>query len=221
MILSFGGHEFFLHHSGALYWPDEKMLIVSDLHLEKGSHFARRGFFLPPYDSHDTLTSLKNVIDDLKPAQLLLLGDAFHDTRGFDRLGKKERALFADLLSLNPIWIHGNHDAGFVPEGFLGMEDHTNRGLTFRHQAVPGLTHEISGHFHPKAEIAFGGRRHACPCYIEDGNKLILPSFGSYTGGLSTTDPVIANLFTSPPNLYLLGENRVYYIEDQSARSHQ
>lgn len=212
MKIIFGGHDFFLHYSGALYWPEENMLIVSDLHLEKGSHFARRGFFLPPYDSHDTLTTLMKVLKETSARKLLLLGDAFHDANGFERLGKKERFLFADLLAFNPIWIHGNHDAGFVPDGFMGMEDYAHRGLSFRHQASPGATNEISGHFHPKAEMQFGRGRHSCPCFIEDGQRMILPAFGSYTGGLPVTEAIIAELFVNP-KLYLLGEKRVYAIE--------
>lgn len=213
MIITFGTHEFLLHHSGALFWPDERMLIASDLHLEKGSHFARRGFFLPPYDSHDTLSALIKVLKETAAEKLLLLGDAFHDAKGFDRLGKKERALFDRFLAYNPVWIHGNHDAGFVPEGFKGMEDFTQGGVTFRHEAEPGAINEISGHFHPKAEMPFGRGNYACPCYIEDGKKLILPSFGSYTGGLSVTAPAIAELFANAPNLYLLGENRVFLMK--------
>lgn len=208
MKITFGGHDLLLHPSGALYWPEEKLLVVSDMHLEKGSHFALKGFFLPPYDSHRTLSLLSDVIRMINPARLLLLGDAFHDAKGYARMGAKELGLFEKLRTVDPIWIRGNHDGDFVPDGFLGMEEYSLRGLTFRHEPIQGGAQEISGHLHPKVEIGRSGR----PCFIENGSKMIMPAFGAYTGGLFVTHKAIAAHMGANSRIYALGNEKVYAI---------
>ncbi|HEU4838688.1 MAG TPA: ligase-associated DNA damage response endonuclease PdeM [Micavibrio sp.] len=215
MIISFGGHDFFLHHSGALFWPSESMLIVSDLHLEKGSHFARRGFFLPPYDSHYTISRLADVCQELQCKKLLLLGDAFHDEKGFGRLGKRERAMFKSLLAFHPIWIRGNHDRDFVPEGFYAADIYAHKGITFRHETAPDALLDISGHFHPKVDITNGQKRLSSHCFIEDGQKMIVPAFGAFTGGLDITDPAIRRLLRPNYRIYPLGKTRVYRMNTE------
>jgi len=210
MIIPFGPHNFLLHHSGALYWPEKSMLIVSDLHLEKGSHFARRGFFLPPYDSLETLIKLNRTIDSFSPEKILLLGDCFHDVHGPLRLQKKERDLFASLLHYSPLWIRGNHDGGYVPEGFGAHDVLSIGGITFRHEASSDTEYEISGHFHPKVDIVHKGANISRRCFIENGKKMILPAFGAYTGGLSVKDQAISGIMGESTRTYILGETKIY-----------
>lgn len=210
MKLFFGGSVFELHPAGVLLGPAQDMLIVSDLHLEKGSHFARRGFFLPPYDSRDTLERLLGLCESTNAKRLLILGDGFHDAQGFDRLGDKDRALFAELTHFNPVWIIGNHDKEFVPAGFEVREDWQEGFIMFRHQADPAASaFEISGHYHPKADIQYKGERFSRDCFIEDGRKLILPAFGAYTGGLSVSDPAIRSLFGAEFMMHLVGNSKI------------
>jgi DNA ligase-associated metallophosphoesterase len=216
MKIMFAGREFLLHPSGVLFWPDEKLAIVSDLHLEKGSHFARRGFFLPPYDSHETLVRLHKTLESLRAEELIVLGDGFHDAKGYDRLSERDRFLFNGLKELNPVWIKGNHDSDFVPEGFLTC-DFIERGpLTFIHEATKNTPYEISGHYHPKADIFHKGAVISRRCFIEDGNKMILPSFGSYTGGLSVSHSSIARNFAKKFRVYALGDNKVFLFTQAS-----
>jgi DNA ligase-associated metallophosphoesterase len=209
--LAFCGADFIMHPSGALIWPDENLVIASDLHLEKSSHFAKRGYFLPPYDSHKTLQLLLDVLDHLDAPRLLLLGDCFHDPKGMSRLPLEALSLFNRLLDREVIWISGNHDGDCVPDGLRAYADYVLRGITFRHEAVKGDTAEISGHYHPKAEIVTKGEPVTRPCFATDGKKLILPAFGAYTGGMYVTDKAVAKLFTADPAVYLLG-NKVYRV---------
>lgn len=212
MKISFGHHEFILHHSGVLFWPSEGLLVVSDLHLEKASHFAKRGYFLPPYDSHETLVRLYKVCADLEPRQILLLGDCFHDPGGHDRLPSSERGLFEQLKIYDPIWIQGNHDGDCAPPGFAAYANYERADIVFRHEAGPDDAFEISGHFHPKVEVEHKGAVISRRCFVEDGRKLILPSFGSYTGGLSVAAPPINGIFKKSPRVYALGKNRLYRL---------
>src|SRR5437588_2036144 len=96
---------------GALYWPEHGLLVVADLHLEKGSSFARRGQLLPPYDTVETLARLARLITYYAPRVVITLGDNFHDGGGPARLSATDRAsLIALQCGRDWIWITGNHD---------------------------------------------------------------------------------------------------------------
>jgi DNA ligase-associated metallophosphoesterase len=210
MKINFSGHELILHHSGMAFWPAHKLGMVSDLHLEKGSHFAARGFFLPPYDSQDTLTRLLDLCEAHKIERLIILGDSFHDPKGYERMNAPTRKLLDRLRSFDPIWIKGNHDAGFVPENFTAYDEFELDGISFRHQAQVGFDAEISGHFHPKINLQEG--RLQRDCFITDGKKILMPAFGAYTGGLSVQSPEIKFLFKNGFDIYALGEERLYLL---------
>ena len=214
MNVTIAGQTLHLHPSGVALWRDHQIAVVSDLHLEKGSHFARRGFFIPPYDSHDTLKRLLEMCQAEQIKQLILLGDCFHDPKGYARLDAQARKLFETLRTFDPVWIKGNHDRDFVPPGFTPYHSYTLDGLTFVHEAEIGRdTHEggeVSGHFHPKAAIVHKGARIDRPCFVEDGSRLIMPAFGSYTGGLYIDQPPICHLFNDNVHFHLLGETKIY-----------
>lgn len=212
MKIYLAGHELILHHSGIVLWPALRCAIVADLHLEKGSHFARRGYFIPPYDTHETLLRLHQVCREEKIGELVILGDCFHDRNGFSRMSPGDRALFHDLAAYGPVWVRGNHDGDFVPDGFPAYDVFERSGVFFRHEAETGVFPEISGHFHPKAEISHKGAQMRRSCFIEDGRKMILPAFGAYTGGLDVRDPVISHHFPAGYRLYVPGESRVYRL---------
>ena len=191
---SFAQHDFLATPEGALFWPSENALLVADLHLEKASWFARFGQMLPPYDSHATLTSLARDIERSGATTLYCLGDSFHDRFGCDRLPADARALLTSLTArLDWVWITGNHDAGFVDHcGGRIAEELVVAGIVLRHEAVAGdPTPEISGHFHPKLRLHRKGRNVSRRCYVATATKLILPAYGSLTGGLDAHHPEI------------------------------
>ena len=172
----FAGQAFIARPSGALYWPDQDMLILSDLHLGKSERMARRGgALLPPFETRETLSRLAAEISAVRPARLALLGDIFDDDAAGLALPGDERALFAQLTGAqDTLLIAGNHDAG------SGMLTLPLAGLQLRHIAVAGQGPDISGHYHPKARIAGRSR----PAFMIGTDHLILPAFGHYTGGL-------------------------------------
>ena len=192
--LSFAGETFSATASGALYWCAQDALLVADLHLEKASWFARLGQLLPPYDSHATLTALTEEVNRTGATRLYCLGDSFHDRFGCDRLPADSRALLEELTGrLDWTWIVGNHDPGFADHcGGLIVEAAEFAGIVLRHEAVPGDPRpEISGHFHPKLRLNLNGRRISRRCFVASERKLILPAFGSLTGGLDARHPEI------------------------------
>jgi DNA ligase-associated metallophosphoesterase len=192
--LSFAGQNFLATPEGALFWPAQRALLVADLHLEKASWFARLGQFLPPYDSQATLSALADCVERSGATRLYCLGDSFHDRFGCDRLPAEARALLLRLTSaLDWTWIVGNHDPGFADHcgGHLAEEVDVG-GIVLRHHAVPDDPRlEMSGHFHPKLRLHVKGRNVSRRCFVASATKLILPAFGSLTGGLDAHHPEI------------------------------
>lgn len=178
--------------SGALYWPAQSLLCVSDLHFGKSERLARRGgALLPPYDTRATLEKLETDIDRTTPARVVCLGDSFDDLAAADGLEEEARLRLARLMAGRDwTWIEGNHDAGPVDIGGTHRATLTLGPLTFRHIADPAEMAEVSGHYHPKARIKGTSR----PCFLLDPRRLILPAYGTYTGGLATHDTALQSL---------------------------
>lgn len=178
--------------SGALYWPAQGLLCVSDLHLGKSERLARRGgTLLPPYETRETLTRLDDVLAATGARHVVCLGDSFDDGAAGGGLEEDDRLRLSALMAGRKwTWIAGNHDPAPLVPGGTHLSEFATAGLTFRHIAVPGETGEVSGHFHPKARVAGRSR----PCFLIDAARVILPAFGCYTGGLRATDPALAAL---------------------------
>jgi hypothetical protein len=197
---------------GALYWPEQSLLVVADLHLEKGSSFAARGVLLPPYDTAATLARLARLVTHYVPRCVIALGDSFHDSGGPARLADADRAALSTMQRGREwIWITGNHD----PEPATGIggsfiETMTAGALTFRHLPT-GASGEISGHLHPVARVAHRGRAVSRRCFAADATRMILPAFGAFTGGLNIRDATFADVFgTLVFKAHLLGDGRLY-----------
>jgi len=191
---SFAGETFEATPTGALFWRARQALLVADLHLEKASWFARLGQFLPPYDSHATLTALATEVERSGACRLYCLGDSFHDAFGCDRLPADARELLTALTSrLDWTWIVGNHDPGFADHCGGRIEDEVEiGGIILRHEARRDDPRpEISGHFHPKLRLNLKGRHVSRRCFVKSGTKIIMPAFGSLTGGLDAHHPEI------------------------------
>lgn len=210
--ISIAGIALHADPAGALYWAEHGLLVVADLHFEKGSSFARRGVLLPPYDTAATLARLARLIAHYAPRGVIALGDNFHDGEGPARLSDQDRAQLAALQrGRDWIWITGNHDPE-PAEGIGGIfhETLTIGALTFRHLPT-GAAGDICGHLHPIARIAHRGRAVSRPCFAADATRLVMPAFGAYTGGLNVRDAAFADLFgTLKFTAHMLGEDRLY-----------
>jgi DNA ligase-associated metallophosphoesterase len=191
---SFCGRELMALPDGALFWPARRALLVADLHLEKASWFARLGQMLPPYDSVATLSALAGLAASSGAAEIWCLGDSFHDRFGCERLPERARDMLTGLTARTRwTWITGNHDPGIADHcGGEVVEEAEVDGLLLRHEADPAeIRPELSGHFHPKLRITRRGRQVSRRCFVATARKLILPAFGSLTGGLDAHHPEI------------------------------
>ena len=194
--------------SGALFWPDQSLLVVSDLHLGKSARVARfGGAQLPPYETTETLTRLSQDLSSTGASRVICLGDSF------DAPGIQDALPDRDLLTLTTlqagrdwIWIEGNHDPGPVSLGGSHRADIRVEGLHFLHiaQTDPSAG-EVSGHYHPKATLSLRGRQLTRPCFLLDDTRLILPAYGAFTGGLHSHDPALATLMSPKAEAILTG----------------
>jgi DNA ligase-associated metallophosphoesterase len=199
---------------GALYWPEEGLLVVADLHLEKGSSFAKRGVFLPPYDTAATLARLGHLVAYYAPRCVIALGDNFHDGGGADRLQEGDRDhLRALQRGRDWVWITGNHDpepaeniGGFVPASLVVG------ALSFRHKpTAKAADGEIAGHLHPVARVTQRGRTVSRRCFATNGKQAVMPAFGAFTGGLNIRHHAFAEVFGSLSyTAHMLGDGRLY-----------
>ena len=200
--------------SGALFWKEQSLLVVSDLHLEKGSSFAMRGVLLPPYDTVATLSRLASVVARHDPRTVIALGDSFHDRTAHERLSAPDREAITALQARRDwIWISGNHDPALPSDlgGIIATEVAIGP-IVFRHEPT-GSVGEIAGHLHPKARVATRARWLERRCFASDGERAVMPAFGAYTGGLSIRDEAFAKIFRSPGFMaHVLGDTRLHTI---------
>ena len=214
-VVAVAGAEFAADPGGVIYWQDQRLLAVADLHLEKGSSFAARGVLLPPYDTAATLARLGALIARYAPRVVVALGDSFHDGRGPARLADTDRATLRNLQrGRDWVWIAGNHDpdpSNGVGGRFLSALE--LGPLTFRHEPVENAHGEIAGHLHPIARVSRRGRAVSRRCFAGDGTRLVMPAFGAYAGGLNVRHRAFTQVFaTLAFTAHMLGDQRVYAV---------
>jgi len=215
-VVTVAGIDLVIDCAGALYWPQERLLVVADLHLEKGSSFAARGVLLPPYDTAATLARIGALVTRYAPHAVIALGDSFHDGRGPQRIAPDDRATLRALQhGRDWIWIAGNHDPEVGPGvGGTAVAMLAIGTLVFRHEPQGGAADgEIAGHLHPVARVSGRGRSICRRCFASDGCRLVMPAFGAYAGGLNVRHGAFAAVFgTLAFTAHMLGEGRIYAL---------
>ncbi len=222
-VITVNGAPLIADVSGVAFEPETETLLVADLHFEKGSAFAARGQLLPPYDTRETLRRLTDAIIRLQAKRVFALGDSFHDLGADGRMHDSDAATLTALVSSvdDWLWIEGNHDPD-PPARFGGRTaaEATLGPLTLRHEPHEGpFAGEVAGHLHPCARVSVRGRGFRRRCFASDGTRLVLPSFGAYTGGLNVCDPAWRSVFAGRPTAWMLGDSGVFPIAGQRLRA--
>ncbi len=194
--------------SGALWWRDKNLLCVSDLHLGKSERVARRGGSqLPPYDTRDTLIRLEQDLRFTNAETVVCLGDSFDDLDVLDAMPETEAAWINRLQAGRRwVWIEGNHDPGPIELPGSHLAELPSPPLTFRHIAEPGQSGEISGHYHPKVRVQTRMRGISRPAFLIDADRVIMPAYGTYTGGLRSSDEVLQKLMRPEARAIVIGQ---------------
>jgi DNA ligase-associated metallophosphoesterase len=211
-----GALAFVADPTGALYHPGQRLLVVADLHFEKGSAFAERGVLLPPYDTRSTLKALALLIARYAPETVIALGDSLHDERADERLDRGDLAALRELQrGRDWIWVTGNHDP-VVPQVLGGrvVDTLVHGGVVFRHEAKGGSAAEVAGHLHPVARIRLRGRSVRRRCFAVASKRCVLPAFGAYAGGLNVRDEAFRPLFPDGITAHVLGTERIFTIAE-------
>jgi uncharacterized protein len=206
------GLPLWLHPAGVAFHAPSATLIVADLHLEKGTAFAALGQMLPPYETLETLRRLHRVAMALAPARLVLLGDSFHARQHALAPEGEALGLVADLArQMELIWIAGNHDPA-PPLALPGRSADAImlEGVILRHAPVEDGASEIVGHLHPAATLATRAGRQRRKGFMLSHRRLLMPAFGTLTGGIDMRDPRIACWFPEPgARAFLLCRDRI------------
>lgn len=202
--LTLAGETLHALPTGALYWPAQNLLAVSDLHLGKSARLARRaGMLLPPYETRATLDKLAMDIETHRPATVLCLGDSFDDLTASDEMDEADVLTLTRLMAGRQwIWVEGNHDPGPLDLGGTHRAEAKIGPLTFRHIANRDESSEISGHYHPKARLA----GQAKPCFLSDKSRIVMPAYGTYTGGLWCEHDALSGLMQAGALAVLTGK---------------
>ncbi|SEF50886.1 ligase-associated DNA damage response endonuclease PdeM [Bosea lathyri] len=204
--------------SGALWLPDESTLVVADLHLEKGSAYAARGVFLPPYDSTATLAALAAAVLRHAPARVIALGDSFHDRQAHTRISLESVSALRQLQTGRDwLWVTGNHDPQISTE--MGGETTAMisiAGIALRHEPDEQETgFEIAGHLHPAAKVRMRGRALRRRCFALSPRRCVMPAMGAYAGGLNLRDRAFRPLFREGLSAHMLGDSRLFRIDER------
>ncbi len=207
IAFSFYGQDLTALGSGALWWPEQGLLCVSDLHLGKSERIARRGGpTLPPYDSRETLTRLASDLARTGATTVICLGDSFDDLDASGALAAEDRQqITAMQAGRRWIWIEGNHDPGPVEMGGTHLSEWACHDLIFRHIAQQNSAGEVSGHYHPKVNLNARGRSITRPAFLLDQSRLILPAYGAYTGGLRSSAEALSGIMAPDARAILTG----------------
>lgn len=212
LVIRLGLAELQARPAGTLWWPEQALLTVADLHLGRAERMARLGGgLLPPYETEDTLNRLEAEVAALAPRSLVMLGDSFDDLTAAERLSAQVIERLERLAAgRRLLWIAGNHDPGPVDLPGSHVAEIALSGLSFRHIAEPERPGpEISGHYHPKLKLMVKGRQIRRKCFLLGQGRLVMPAFGTYTGGLDVRDPAFAPLTGSEGQALLLGRHAV------------
>jgi DNA ligase-associated metallophosphoesterase len=212
MEIALAGARLGLLPSGVLWWAGAGLMAAGDLHLGRAERAARRGgALLPPYETAETLERLEAEVVRLAPRTVILLGDSFDDMEAASGLADEiAERLMRLVAGRRWIWIAGNHDPG--PAALPGSHraEWREGPLVFRHAAEPGAAPgaapgEVSAHYHPKARLCLRGQPIARACFLADRRRLILPAFGTYTGGLDIRDGAFDGIVGGEAIAYLTG----------------
>ena len=205
--------------SGSIYITELGILLISDLHIGKSYSCAKNGNFLPPFEIDETIEKIKSIVDFYNPKKIISLGDSFHEAstlefidniyiKNLNKIFKKREVIFID----------GNHDAELkskekIDAIFKDSLKLDNFNFThIKNSKIIDNLFEFSGHFHPKVSIISNRVTYSFKCFVLGKNFCILPSLGTYTGGLDINSNTLKKIIPQEKTVIALGKNHLIEI---------
>lgn len=181
------GERLILLPEKAVFWPDQQVLLISDLHLGKIIHFRKAGIGLPVSASEDNYIQLQDLIQEWLPKRVIFLGDLFHSVKN------SEWTLFCDFIGqMDDIvfeLVIGNHDILdnelYLNAGMVVYREGLNLGPFYlsHHPEKKEGYYNLCGHLHPGVRLKGKARQSVrLACFLIRDTHLILPAFGTFTG---------------------------------------
>lgn len=205
--IEINGQNFSLHPSGAMFWCEKKMLLISDVHLGKISHFRKYGSAVPQNAIAENFERLTQVVNYFQPEKICFLGDLFHSSLNL------EWDLFENWLqdiSAEVLLVVGNHDIiSEVKYEALGIGIYSElileNFLLTHHPEIRENYFNFCGHLHPGFKLNGTGRQQVkLSCFYKSGEQLILPAFGEFTGNYWISPNVGDQVFVITKNEVIL-----------------
>ena len=205
--------------SGSIYITELSILLMSDLHIGKSYSCAKNGNFLPPFEIDETIEKIKSIVDFYNPKKIISLGDSFHEASTLEIIDKIYiKNLNKIFKEREVIFIDGNHDAELkskekIDAIFKDSLKLDNFNFThIKNSKIIDNLFEFSGHFHPKVSIIFNRVTYSLKCFVLGKNFCILPSFGTYTGGLNINSNTLKKIIPQEKTVIALGKNHLIEI---------
>ena len=212
-LINFANEDFYAYPNSALYWKRLNIIIVADLHLGKSISFAKQKQFLPPYDTKETLAKLFRCINEFEPSKLIIVGDLIHDMFSINSFQEKDyQNLYKYTKNTQFIWVKGNHDYDVEIKGFNKVLSYKIEQIIFNHIPIKNTNFQICGHYHPKAKISHRGKSIYKSSFVHNDKLLILPSFGTLTGGLNINQEPLRGLLGKRIKIFPVGDSKVYKL---------
>ncbi len=185
MTLKIVQQTFELLPQGAVYWQEQKALLLADVHLGKVSHFRKNGYAIPAQIQFSFYQKMEQLLTAHNVEKIFFLGDLFHSDRNaeWDRF-----VAWNQSLSQQTILVKGNHD--ILPtkvleqSGLFVVTEWMEKNILLTHHPTDRSgSFNFSGHIHPGVRLQGAGRqRLKVPCFFHQPNQMILPAFGDFTG---------------------------------------
>lgn len=191
----------------ALFWPAQKLLAVTDIHIGKAEGLQAQGIPIPSGAHQDDLKNLENLIQKTEAERILILGDLIHAKKSWTPTIHQDLLNFFELFKDRKFTLLvGNHEKGSLPQLQtlpleIKEEDLHHGPFTFchGHKVADKNKFQIQGHVHPVVNVRFGSTRLRLPCFVQEKQSLTLPSFGTLTGGFEVKPTQSAQIFVVAP----------------------
>jgi uncharacterized protein len=203
MRLEIHGQKVTLLPQHALYLDDLNILAIADVHIGKPEVFQQHGIWVPNELNKEDLGRIIRLVKELRPESLYIIGDFIHDIKGLTPDLVEQVREWRKELDCAVVLLEGNHDRKIQPYllewNIVLAQSMTVENFVFSHEPSkpdkPGQI-VVSGHVHPTIVLETDQDRLRLPCFVWEEPHLILPSFGTFTGGTDVRRREIGRYFS-------------------------